>query len=175
MIMSDYMKIEVEEYCKSMEIPMIRGKVRHTHIKEVEIFIHDKMKSDRIKTRKIEQGDKAKLSNIINIMVGGFNKCESPIEEFMFQAIKNAKLALDCEPQFQIGTKRVDFAFPKSMLVVECDGKEYHFTDEGQIERDQQRDKYLSRKGWRVLHFEGLVIRRKIELCIEKIKKNLFE
>ncbi len=173
MLMPDYLKDEVEKYCFANNISITRGKVPANHINEVQIFIHNKLKRDRVKTRRIEEKDSIKIENILGGLMGSVSPCESPIEEFMYQAIKNAGLEDSCKPQFEIGTKRVDFAFPASMLIVECDGKEYHFTDEGQIEKDQARDKYLARKGWRVIHFEGLAIRRKIELCIEKIKCNI--
>ena len=75
--------------------------------------------------------------------------------------------------QFNIGSKRVDFAFPIAKLVVEADGKEYHRANQRQLDRDMQRDKYLARKGWRVLHIEGLAIRRNLGLCLEKIKEQL--
>lgn len=84
-----------------------------------------------------------------------------------------AGLDIHCKPQFEIGTKRVDIAFPIAKLVVECDGKEFHHDNQDQIDRDQKRDIYLAKKGWRVLHIEGLAIRRNIDLCVEKIKEQL--
>jgi len=90
----------------------------------------------------------------------------------MLDELFNAKLMP--EKQYSIGTKVVDFAFQEQKLVVECDGYKWHKQDKEQIERDIERDKYLARKGWRVLHFSGVQIRRNIEGCINEIKEALF-
>ena len=91
----------------------------------------------------------------------------------MANAIYNSKLP-NVEEQYKIGTKRVDFAYPNQRLVIECDGYKWHRQDKEQIERDIERDKYLARKGWRVLHFSGVQIRRNIKGCINEIKEALF-
>ena len=172
MILPDYIKESVDVYCESKGIPTRSGFINEKHRNDVEGFIQNKLKQDRAFTKTLEQEDSFKISNILKPMITGYN-VDSPIEEFMFNAIKNSRLENHCRPQFQIGTKRVDFAFPIAKLVVECDGRQYHYTEKYQIENDQERDKYLSRKGWRVLHFEGLAIRRNIDLCMDKIIKNL--
>ena len=90
----------------------------------------------------------------------------------MLDELFNAKIAF--EKQYIIGTKMVDFAFPKQRLVVECNGYKWHKHDKGQIEGDIKRDIYLAKKGWRVLHFSGIQIRRNIRGCINEIKEALF-
>ena len=173
MIIPNYLEDQVKRYCELKKIPLMNGQVPTQYIKEIEWFIKSTLEKDRTKTRNIENRDKVKIGNILNDMMDGLAPCESPIEEYMYNAIKNHGLEDICNPQFKIGTKRVDFAFPIAKLVVECDGKNYHHADQIQIERDQERDRYLSRKGWKVLHFEGLAIRRKIDLCMERIKESL--
>jgi len=44
---------------------------------------------------------------------------------------------------------RVDFAWPESKLILECDGFEFH-GDRGSFERDRRRWTALVRAGWRV-------------------------
>ena len=173
MILPDYLTESVLIFCETRGIPVIDGNIPVDYMRDVEVFIQDKLKKDRAFTRKKEQNDQRKIKNILDSVLPGFKPTESPIEEFLFNAIKNNKLDEHCRPQFEIGTKRVDFAFPIAKLVVECDGRKYHHTEQWQIEKDQERDKYLSKKGWRVLHFEGLAIRKNIDLCIDKIIKNL--
>ena len=68
----------------------------------------------------------------------------------------------------------MDFAYPEQKLAVECDGYKWHKQDKEQIEKDIERDKYLAKKGWRVLHFSGVQIRRNIKECINEIKVALF-
>lgn len=62
-------------------------------------------------------------------------------------------------PQFQyeIGKYRADFAFEDIKLVIECDGKEWHSTEE-QEKYDKERDKYMKNLGWKVMRFSGTEI-----------------
>lgn len=173
MFLQEHLEDYVSQYCELKGIHPFEGRIPARHEKDVMNFVRNKLKTDRAITRKKEDYDNSRISNIVRKVCDLVNPMESPIEEYMYQAIINHKLDEHCSTQFKIGTKRVDFAFPIANLVVECDGKEYHHTDQLQIERDQQRDKYLARKGWRVLHFEGVAIRRNIDLCMEKIIKNL--
>ena len=97
---------------------------------------------------------------------------ETPIEKYMENAMFNHKIP--AESQYKIGKKIADFAYPQQRLVIECDGYKWHKQDKEQIEKDIKRDKSLARKGWRVLHFSGVQIRRNIEGCIKEIKEALF-
>lgn len=64
-------------------------------------------------------------------------------------------------PQHQVGKYRVDFALHYSendnnkWVAVECDGHEFHDRDEQQRRYEKQRDRYLQRKGFMVMHFTG--------------------
>lgn len=171
MIYPDHLEIKIKEYCSRANIPLINGIVPSVFVEEVQRYIRVLIKTDRIKTREFEETNKFKINPLAQIQQA--NLVESPIEEFMLQAISQSGIGKHCIPQFQIGTKRVDIAFPIAKLVVECDGKKYHFTDGEQIERDQKRDIYLAKKGWVVKHFDGLIIRRNIEICIKEIKDYL--
>ncbi len=166
MIYPDYLTAQVFKFCKDSNIPIDGGYVSKIDAEKTERFIHYQMTQNRNRTGHIERTRVTITDQDLKKM---FNLCESPIEDYLLQAMVDVGLDKHCRPQFEIGKKRVDFAFPIAKLAVECDGKAYHFTDQTQIEKDQERDKYLARKGWRVLHIEGLAIRRNIELCIKKI------
>lgn len=171
MIYPDYLEIEVIKYCELANIPIKNGNIPSIFVTEVQKFINVKMKSDRFKTRAIEEANKLRLNPIIEAQIK--QTVESPIEEFMLTALVQNGLDKHCRPQFQIGTKRVDFAFPIAKLVVECDGRQYHFTDGELMEKDQKRDQYLAKKGWVVKHFDGLAIRRNIRNCMDEIQQYL--
>lgn len=172
MIYEDHLLKEALKYCELRGIKCVNGRIPEEHVREVGQYIQERTKKERSITRRLEQVEKMKVAWAVNELLAGV-KTGSPIEDFMLMGLARHGLADLCKPQFKIGKKIVDFAFPEQRLVVECDGKEYHFTEKWQIERDQDRDKYLARKGWRVLHIEGLAIRRNIELCMEKVKEAL--
>lgn len=167
----DHLEQCVENYCKLNNIRFIRGYVPVEHQRKLEDFIRNHMELERRHNRKIEEENKWAIKNIIDL--SKYQILESPIEQFLYVAIEADGIGKYCTPQYKIGTKRVDLAFPDAFLAVECDGKEYHFSDKRQIANDQERDKYLARKGWRVLHFDGLIIRRNVQKCIEEIRANL--
>lgn len=172
MIIPEYLQKEVKKYCKLKNIFLVRGKIPTNHVSEIQRFISDRLKKDRAVTRRKEEKTKLHIKSTITKIMD-FDNSISPIEEYMADALSQTEFYKYCRRQFEIGAKTVDFAFPIAKLVIECDGRAYHFSDTSQIEHDQKRDKYLARKGWRVLHIEGFAIRRNIGLCIEKIKEQL--
>lgn len=150
--------------------------VRIGNIKErkiIEDIISYEFKKRNIETR--EKENKDKLSIKLGIL-DFFNELsllkETPIEKYMENAMINYEIP--AEPQYEIGTKITDFAYPKQKLAIECNGYKWHKQDKEQIEKDIERDKYLAKKGWRVLHFSGVQIRRNIKGCINEIKEALF-
>lgn len=171
MLLSKHLEEYVKKFCEIKKIPVFCGSIPSKYEDEIKDFIQNTLKQERSVTRRIEAENKVKIDATIQNMIKVF--VESPIEEYLYQALVRNGLDKHCRSQFEIGNKRVDFAFPIAKLAVECDGKKYHFTEAEQIERDQERDKYLARKGWRVLHIEGLAIRRNINLCIEEIRNQL--
>lgn len=67
-------------------------------------------------------------------------------------------------PQFQVGKYRVDFKLVQhnlapgdiyGPLVVELDGHEFHDKDKRQRSYEKARDRFLTRQGFKVLHFTG--------------------
>lgn len=136
-------------------------------------IIDYEFKKRRIETREREMTDKLSIkAGLREYLNDVFLTKETPIEKCIENAMAN--FGISAESQYDIGTKKVDFAYPNQRLVIECDGYKWHKQDKEQIERDIERDKYLARKGWRVIHFSGLEIRRNIEGCINEIKEALF-
>lgn len=77
---------------------------------------------------------------------------ESPIERILYRWF--LEYHVHVELQYEIPPYRVDFALPDLKVVVECDGKEFHSSEE-QIEYDRKRDSFLMSKGWKVLRYTG--------------------
>ena len=61
-------------------------------------------------------------------------------------------------PQYPIGEYVVDFFVPSKRLVIEADGEYFHVVKQGAIERDAQRDAYMTSLGLCVLRLPGRVI-----------------
>lgn len=97
-------------------------------------------------------------------------KTESPIERRLFDALY--KRGHNPRTQERVGRYRLDLAFPKRKIAIECDGHAYHSTPE-QKARDKRRDRYLVRNGWMVLRFTGKEIHRNPKVCCEKIEKKM--
>lgn len=67
--------------------------------------------------------------------------------------------------QANIGPYRVDMAIwdaslpfnhtPPRIMIVECDGHDFHEKTKAQARRDKQRDRFLVSKGYKVLRFTG--------------------
>jgi len=85
--------------------------------------------------------------------------------------------------QFEVDGKFVcDFAIPSIKLIVECDGDYWHGNpliynknnlnkiQIGKIQRDKFKDKYLKRKGWKVIRFYESDIKNKLINCVDQIE-----
>lgn len=67
--------------------------------------------------------------------------------------------------QVEIGQYRVDFAIwdaslpfnhtPPRLMIVECDGHDFHEKTKEQARRDKRRDRYFQSLGYKVLRFTG--------------------
>lgn len=97
---------------------------------------------------------------------------ESPIEGKLYLAMNERRWVRECEPQYVIGRYRLDFAFPAHKLAIECDGQEFHASQE-QRERDAERDRFLLKEGWRTMRFTGSQIHRNAISCADEIYKIL--
>jgi len=95
---------------------------------------------------------------------------ESPLEHRLAKALSAKNVAY--EREYLISRMHVDFAFPKSKLVVECDGYRYHHEQKAR-ERDKRRDDILRSKGWTVLRFTGTELRDDLDGCVRRIRERL--
>jgi very-short-patch-repair endonuclease len=126
-------------------------------------------------------------------------ECESPIERVMLAAMisrwESACSFMPADkvflvphageyivsPQFPAGRYRVDFAIfdlseegkPK-LIVVECDGHDYHERTKEQATRDRRRDRFFTQRGIRFLRFTGSEIWADPIACIEQIEDLLW-
>jgi len=158
----------LEKVEKIIEIGNIKDR------KIIKNIINYEFEKRKIETREKEERDRLSISLAIMESLGDlFIYKNTPIERYMANAMINTNLPI-AEEQYKVGTKIVDFAYLEQKLAVECDGYKWHKQDKEQIEKDIERDKYLAKKGWRVLHFSGVQIRRNIKGCINEIKEALF-
>ncbi|MFB4472135.1 endonuclease domain-containing protein [Oceanobacillus caeni] len=97
-------------------------------------------------------------------------KCESPIEKRVYYGL--LQHGLYPISQYRVGKYRIDLAFPKQLIAIECDGKAYHSTPK-QKAHDSRKDKFLRDRGWIVLRFSGNKIHRDLPDVVRRIKENL--
>nr|DAP36885.1 MAG TPA: Very-short-patch-repair endonuclease [Caudoviricetes sp.] len=117
--------------------------------------------------------------------------CESPIEELLAIAIRKWLPEDNVEKQkeftFEGTTYRVDFCITRTFgipyvrldmektVVVECDGFDYHYATQEQIERDHERDRDFMAHGITVIRFTGSEINKSPDRCAEWVATILDE
>ena len=107
----------------------------------------------------VEEEYRSMFPEEINMHLG------SAIEEYFWKAWRTTFSDFSLIPQYQIGNYYVDFAHIPTKTVIELDGKPYH-TAPHQIARDEVRQKYIERQGWRFLRFEGKDIYYHVDRCV---------
>lgn len=93
---------------------------------------------------------------------------ESPIEDLFYIALNLQCAAqfseIQIAPQAKIGSFRVDFVVSlgapsasasSSPVVVELDGHDFHDKNKHQRSYEKARDRFLVKRGYKVLHFTG--------------------
>lgn len=90
---------------------------------------------------------------------------DSPIELRLLLALRG--FGIDPHPQVSVGRYRVDFLV--GMLVIECDGHEFHASKE-QRTHDAGRDRWLMSQGYRVVRFTGSEIFRDAVKCAQEVR-----
>lgn len=79
-------------------------------------------------------------------------------------------------PQLQLGPHRVDFGAvikcgsQERILVIECDGHDWHERTADQAAKDKARDRYMVEQGFAVLRFTGREIWRDALACARQIE-----
>jgi very-short-patch-repair endonuclease len=106
--------------------------------------------------------------------------CESPIEiELGAQLCKVIRSfeGLSLQPQFSLGPYRYDFAIVDEhsglpIALIECDGREYHETEE-QRANDRAKDDFATKERLLLFRFSGAEIYRDAQGCVSSIFKKL--
>ncbi len=89
----------------------------------------------------------------------------TPIEKLFLSASQD--LIEDIESQVWIERYRVDFFVRRKRLIIELDGHNYHKTKE-QRTKDAKRQRFLERKGYRVIRFTGTEIYKDATKCVRE-------
>jgi very-short-patch-repair endonuclease len=58
---------------------------------------------------------------------------------------------------------------PPRIMIVECDGHDFHEKTKDQARRDKQRDRFFQSKGYKVLRYAGSEIWADPEKCADEI------
>lgn len=96
----------------------------------------------------------------------------TPIENRLKTELENAGISYVF--QYPIGKYILDFFIQQGniKLNVECDGQEFHSSFEAK-EYDNERDKFMKSKGFKVIRFPGIIVWNNPKFCVEKIIKIL--
>jgi very-short-patch-repair endonuclease len=94
----------------------------------------------------------------------------SSVETTLLNALINA--GLTPVAQYPIAPYTIDYAFPAYRLAVECDGDYWHSTP-WQKKKDNQRDGYLKKQGWRTLRIKEKQIKTDVAACVALVIKAL--
>jgi very-short-patch-repair endonuclease len=173
MILEEKFLSIIQDFCDINKIKVVNGRIPEIYSSQIQGYIKKRLQHERAITRNLEKQNEMKIGNIASRILFGIQVLDSPIEQYLWDAIEREGLDYLARRQFEIKPYKIDIAFPIARLAVECDGREYHRENVQQLERDQRRDKFLARKGWRTLRIEGIAIRKDIQFCIKKIKDAL--
>lgn len=92
-------------------------------------------------------------------------RSESPFEKGVAQAL--VRRGFRPLQQWTVGYYRIDMAFPKQMVAIECDGDRYHPIEK--IGEDLERQSVLERLGWRFVRIRGSAYYRDPEGTISSL------
>jgi very-short-patch-repair endonuclease len=107
--------------------------------------------------------------------------CDSEIEIDLAALTRALRViddpSLSLRHQFPLGRFLYDLYFKregrsKPLVVIECDGKEFHSTDE-QIANDRAKDALAAKSGILLLRFSGSQIFRELDRCTQQVLKEL--
>lgn len=173
MILEDKFQEEILSFCLDKGIDIKNGRILSRYMPDIKQYIKERLDAERLVTKRQEEEISMSMNYQVKLFLNNIwgEILFSPIEEFLHEALKRNKLDHLTQREYAIGPYKIDFAIPVVKLAIECDGAEYHRENQEQLDRDQRRDKYLARKGWRTLRIEGIAIRKDINYCIERIKQ----
>lgn len=129
-----------------------------------------------------------RLSPIVSARERVEHLCESPIEvllaSYFLTMFDDVTLCLPSDetqqptdanllmPQYPCGRYRADFVLRvpgRPLLVIECDGHDFHAATQDQIDYDRARDAEMAAAGFRVVRFTGSEISRFPDACVRTV------
>ncbi|KKI92546.1 hypothetical protein WQ54_09170 [Bacillus sp. SA1-12] len=100
------------------------------------------------------------------------NKCESPIERRLFNALTfrgySVRTRVRCGPYW------IDLTLPAYRIAIECEGIAYHSLPK-QEKHNNTKNNYLRRNGWSVLRFTGSDINGDMSNVIRRVEGKIKE
>jgi very-short-patch-repair endonuclease len=172
---SEHLTDRVKQFCIVSGIDVIKRRLTEKEADMIWLFIRAENKRIKYSTRK--QNSMRRLPKLLQslhaLMTNQDVKTESPLEDLLFCILDDHGIANLFKAQYEIGKYRVDFANIEKKVILECDSRQYHYDERGVFIQDQKRDTYLARKGWRIIHIDGLMITRKSDEVVKKIKEEL--
>ena len=112
------------------------------------------------------------LRGVLAERPGGSAPLGSTFERLMRDLLRRHDLP---EPERQVpvatpeGTFLLDFAWPRSMVGVEADGREFH-TLTSQIEHDHWRQNLIQLKGWMLLRYTPSALRNRPTAIVKEVR-----
>jgi very-short-patch-repair endonuclease len=91
----------------------------------------------------------------------------TPSEALLWSQLRGSKLGFKVRRQHPIGPYVADFFVRDAGLVIEVDGGPHDFGDAPK--RDEQRDRYLSGRGYRVLRLVASDVMKNVEGALKYI------
>ncbi len=89
-------------------------------------------------------------------------------EQVLWHYLRRKNLGVKFRRQVSIGPYVVDFYSFEKKLVIEVDG-DSHFETDKAIKHDQERTKYLTSEGVRILRFYNSDVMQNTEACVKMI------
>lgn len=99
-------------------------------------------------------------------------KSESPIEQMFQDQLQEYGIELD--QQFWIGPYRIDFGMENKKIAIEVDSAQFHTKPE-QIEKDNRRQDYIERQGWKVMRVPSWMVYKQKGLCAAEIALKFYK
>jgi very-short-patch-repair endonuclease len=129
--------------------------------------------------------DATELQPYLDQYKADLQRCESPIEKMMCSALYRSWFSVDIIHDIHFQQKishggreyRADFVVESQnthngksvMLVVECDGHDFHEKTKTQAARDKRRDRDIQAAGYAVMRFTGSEIFRDSNVCAGEV------
>lgn len=145
-------KLMAEKTAKS-----IKGKPGHPHSEKSKKEISKKMKKAHAEGR------------AWNIGKSRWNNEPSYPEKFFKRVIANEIEDKNYIPEYPCGIYSIDFAWPERKLAFEIDGDQHQRFEEYKL-RDQRKDLYLQKEGWKILRLVWKDVCNNTKGEIQKLK-----